>query len=293
ALPQGTLSPYHIERYIKDNKTANLKELFQLLGPTDTSEMPNTYEGFSARHWDIPTGDGKNVVLRISYGDGYDNSRYLVFREDAVGGADSLWTFVGYFDCAGQHYYPPDERVEAGFGRVWFVVQEVWERGSGISLFGENWYEISDKPPREVLSYPKSGHNFNFPILDRKFWTDVKSHGLADGVHRVDVWFGANYTFNGERDLFSKMQIAHYSWNEERHRFTLEKAGSDNDVSEEQLNSIYTIDSFNDDKFVMYALPNLLRLATNGSTEQKDWLTEFLDNLKNSPEKRKLLDAMK
>ena len=63
-------------------------------------------------------------------------------------------------------------------------------------------------------------------------------------------------------------------------------------MSEEQLNSIYTIDSFADDKFISYGLAKLLKLATDGSSEQKDWLRGFLNNLGDSPEKRKLLEAL-
>jgi hypothetical protein len=57
--------------------------------------------------------------------------------------------------------------------------------------------------------------------------------------------------------------------------------------------SVYSIDFLTDDKFVRFNLQELLNLAANGGDEDKEWLKQLLTKLEESPDKRKLLEALK
>jgi hypothetical protein len=229
ALAPAALSPYLIERYVKDHKTADLKEVFGLLDPRGFSDEPGQWEGrFEAQHWDIETAEGRTVVLKISFAAFLYDCRYLVFKRVESGAAEELWRFQGYFDSSpDQHYEPTEQRVETGTGRTWFVVKELWGRGSGVILYGERWYELSDKPPREVLSYPEGGYCVLLAGSIGREFSSVVNHRAIDGIYRIGVVFGVSYSIYGDHPLFSRRQRAYYVWNDDQGTFLLDEARSE------------------------------------------------------------------
>lgn len=302
SLKPDSISPYIIEWFIDLNEDADLKQIWRLLKIEIPSDMSYRCRGgCSSETFDIATADeelGKTVALKISFEAG-DFYQYLVFRRmKSDPTAAEKWVLIGYIDARGQPFGSPAHRIESGEGRTWFVVRELWGRGSGMIARGEVWYEIKGAELKRVLSYPVEGHNIPCQnSLGRSYKSFLARHGSVNGVYTVPVQLLVSYNISdcGRRDdppsLFAKGQKAYYVWDEQQGRFVLD--ASQSDVTVDEISNVYNSEGLSHEEFAEYNLSELLELARGGNTRQKDWLRQFLTGIKDSPAKRALEQAIR
>ena len=227
---------------------------------------------------------GDEVILKITIADA---ARYLLFRsiEKYPGFSEDKWTFIGYVDSLYQQYAPPEQRIINGNNRTYLVVRELWGRGTGVGLYGERWYELTENQPKEVLSYPVKGHDVQGRAYDRAFESEV-SQRLMNGSYVVEVQFSIFYGAEKESAVLSKKQKACYIRDSQTKKSGLNKTCSN--VSEEEFEAVYNFDSMDEEGVLRYNFGELERIAMYGKPGQKEWLENYLSRIGDSPQRAAL-----
>jgi hypothetical protein len=282
-----SLSPDEIESYLKENIEIDLRGLWSLLRIKQDTEFPqrcgNRY-GLCKTEKIVVEESGDDVFLKLTIADA---SRYLLFRriEKYPVFTEDKWKFVGYVDSLYQQYAPPEQRIIEGDNRTYLVVRELWGRGTGVGLYGERWYELSENPPKEVLSYPVEGHDVQGRAFDRMFESKVGQR-MINGSYVVEVQFSIFYGAEKKSAIFSKKQKACYVRDSEAEKLGLSKTCSN--VSEEELEAVYNFDSMDEEGVLEYNFGELERIAMYGKPEQKEWLENYLSRIGDSPKRAAL-----
>jgi hypothetical protein len=282
-----SLSPHEIENCLNKNREIDLRELWSLLNIKQDTDFPercgNRY-GLCKTEKIVVEESGDDVILKLTIADA---SRYLHFRriEKYPVFSEDKWKFVGHVDSLYQQYAPPEQRIINGNNKTYLVVRELWGRGTGVGLYGERWYELSEQPPKEMLSYPVEGHDVQGQAFDRVFESGV-SQRLANGSYIVEVQFSIFYGVEKESAIFSKKQKACYVRDSEAEKFSLSKTCSN--VSEEELEAVYNFDSMNEEGVLEYNFGELEKIAMYGKPEQKEWLENYLSRIGESPKREAL-----
>jgi|GEM_PF-4634237 len=225
-------SPYDIEQYINQHKDdADLNKIWTRFGiPVE----PGTPGRCGCRGYDCPgdcnaeiidvsVSDGKSdyVILRLCYR-GEADCRYLAFKKEQE------WKYVGITASSNNQYQPPQHRIEEYESERWLVIRELWGRGTGFLQYGERWCELSDNGPRDVLSYPVSGHSAQGDPEDYEFKSEVSTLN-EQTVFAIDV----HYTVlsDGSDPNESRRRKSHkldllFEWNVTEKRFVLNESKS-------------------------------------------------------------------
>ncbi|MCI0486700.1 MAG: hypothetical protein L0229_08880 [Blastocatellia bacterium] len=300
ALKPEAISPYMIEWYIDINEDADLKRIWRAL-KLDTDEIPDRcYGGCEAETFNIEIeglAPGRTVALKISFKEVFFH-QYLIFRrENSDSTGVEKWLFIGNIDSRDQRYGLPTHRLETGDDRTWFVVRELWGRGSSVTAQGEKWYEIKERKLKHVLRYPVEGYTrpcYGNP--GRSYKSILIRHGAVNGVYTVPVQYLVSYNISecdrgkDSLPLFTKAQKAYFVWSAEEERFILDKSQSD--ITKKELGSVYHIEEFSDEEFVEYNFSELSEIARSGDAERRDWLRQFLTRVQDSPRKTVLQQAL-
>ncbi|HJQ25640.1 MAG TPA: hypothetical protein VKA60_17090 [Blastocatellia bacterium] len=283
-------SPYLIETLIDINEQLDLKQVWRVLDikpPTDADY--HCRGGCEAETFDIETGEGKTVALKITH-QSANFYQYLLFRQTSAGG----WKLLGTVACFDQRYGPPAHRIEHGDGRTWMVVRELAGRGMGMVAYEEGWNEIRDDEVKEVLSYPVEGRNQPcLQYLGHSYKAMVLRHGHENGTYTIPVQFMIAYNISTcdpadtSPSLFAKGQKAFFVWNAAKDEFVLDERRSE--VTEKQLDSAYTLEGASSEAFVEDNFAELAEVATRGDARRKAWLKNFLSRLQSTPHKAELL----
>jgi hypothetical protein len=295
-LKAESLSPYIIEWFIDINEDADLKQIWRSL-KIETSEEGSFRCGgnCSAETFDIETNDvenGRIVALKIFF-ESASFYQYLIFRKGPSDPNEGVWKLIGNIYFHGQPYGPPAHRIESGDNRNWFVLRVPWRRGPGIAAAEDQWFDIGEKGLKRVLSYPVEGRHMPCgDQLGRSYKSILLRHGSDNGVYTVPIQLLVTYNISdcarGEdsRPLLTKAHKAYYGWNDDKRRFVLDTSRSD--VTEREIESVYNIEGFSNDKFVEFNFDQILNLAKGGDLYRKDWLRKFLPAIQDSPRKTAL-----
>ncbi len=299
ALKSGLLSPYLIEWFIDINEDADLREVWRLLKVEIPQETPVRCSGCVAETFDLATADEsqrKTVALKISFEASY-YYRYLIFRKKDSDRNKDDWKFLGAVESPLQRYGSPKHRIEIGDGRTWFVVRELWGRGSGMIAYGDVWYEIKEGKVERVAAYPVEGHNIPCQgLLGRSYKTVLLRHDLDSGIYTIPVQFIVSYNISDcdkgkdSPPLFSRSQKANFVWDSAQEKFILDKSRSD--VTELEIDTVYNNEGLTYEKFVEYNFDDLLEIARGKDVKKKEWLKQFLRELKESRFKTALQQAL-
>jgi hypothetical protein len=302
----SSFSPSEIKKFVGANGDVNLNPIWNFYGvkPEPFERYNQPYISYAAEVLPVALDSDASVddaFLRVSLGDSY---RFLLFKGQGGGGGENGgWKYFGYVDIDAQRYAPPEPEVVFGKDGAWLSMKALWGRGTGVSLYGKTWYEISGdgKELKAVLFYPVQGHahSCESQSASRSFDSKMIEHGEVQGNYEVRVEFSVSYDVGGcgGRDyqdktpfLFSKTQKATYVRNAKAGKFVLAKAKSE--LSIEEIEAVYYIDSLDDEGFLKYNFQELMNLASRGDVKQKEWLRHFLLPLPDSKRKRALGTAL-
>jgi hypothetical protein len=298
-LPSG--SPYEIQRYLQQNPSASLKEIWQLLGIEEKNAMAyQCSEGCHPEIQRIPAGKGKAKLfllkVGIEFGDYYE---FFFFEKKRTrSNQQAEWKFWGSVDSSGQRYGPPRYRFIVNHDQPYFVLNELWGRGSDFALWGERWYELQDGTPNQIIAYPERGSlgrpDFDQPGLSllRKFKAasvsvnPFQKNESAEIEYKVSYKIGESY----KQRLLTKRQTARYVWNRRKREFILDEARSG--LSEREMEEIYNAEGLDPEAVLQYNLRELQAVALRGGSGKKEWLRQFLENVADSSEKSLLQKAL-
>jgi hypothetical protein len=238
---------------------------------------------------DAETGDEALLQISDVLSDSY---RYLVFKrvfETKSLRESDVWKLIGHID-EWSKYKDSQSFIVVSGGRTWLVTQGQSASGSGVAYYHNRIFEVTKNHVDEVASYESEGYQSGWDAYpEREFTTRILDIQKAENQTLVKVEFNLDYSLptDDKQDppLFSKRQIAVFvSSNNSQ---TLDRGQSN--ITERELEHIYTVDSMTEHDFLKYNLSELLNLARRGSKAQKNWLKDFLKTCDNSGEKERLV----
>ena len=164
-------------------------------------------------------GDCCTVVELSSY----YNARLFVYT--AVSGGE--WQFIDAVDFGGR-VAGTEYHIETGGDHVWLVGNSCRGHGTGESRYYQDWYEITDKGKRLVLSFPYDEYMVNYPggYIIRADSVNTETSGSTG-----DIKVLADYTITKQYALeldiadengmvnVNEKRTVEYIWNETKESF--------------------------------------------------------------------------
>ena len=273
------------------------------------------------RH-ELDSTPGKEIILKLTQS--YNFCRYLIFaRGRTISRTGSKWKLLGYIDHDFNRYKMASHRIVRTSDTNWLVIRGQEGSGSGFSLYGETWYQVSDKGVRATLSYPFAGNTDPWPTgLGREFKARVFSgRNSTRRYNQILIRYRVAYTTldyikNDFTKLFANNHHAYYVWSKRSHTFVFDRTRSD--ITEDEINAIAGIETEDEPQagqqvgsmtfytqsetrafvgggyevFLKYNSHRLMKIAMGKNTEQKQWLKQFLDDCENTAEKKALLKVL-
>ena len=187
----------------------------------------------------------------------------------------------------------PQHLIVISNGKPWLVIKEQGSSGSGVALYFDRLFLVDRSQLKEVLQYTSEGHQSTFTYEpEREFSGRILNCEFRNGIARIEIEFVVEYlrgdTSTSAQDvsLFTKRQKAVFIRQLNRGRFALDTAKSE--LSQNELDAVYNIDSLTNEAFLKYNFKELSQLATGPGKSTREWLKRFLDVCKSSEEKRRL-----
>jgi hypothetical protein len=291
-----SLSPYDIESFIYNNPQADLSILWQKLNISGKFNSLPDWEknesflelcsGCEAETFNYNLDDepGDEVLLRIA-DNSQESCRYLLFKR--LYSVGNSWKLLGFIDHDFGRYQMPRHSFLLSSGKSFLVVQVQTQSGSA-SLYTDRLFTVQNNKLVELLDYNSGGHPFNFGYQPtREIMGRVISCKIEREIAQIEVEFTAKYTSWDEKSdseflLWSKKQKAIYvkSLNSKQKRLDPAKSN----ITLEEINTIYNIDSSTDKDVLKYNLEELKKVAQEKGNRNQ-WLREFLQHCENSKEK--------
>lgn len=286
-----SLSPYDIEFFINADPQADIQDIWQRLGIDSKYNGDDKYnyvsnQGFFSKchgckaetyEYDLDGEYGSEVLLRIE--DRLQEAcRYLIFKYSGRGNDGE---FIGHIDHDFGRYRMPQHRIIVSGGETYLVVQVQGGSGSGVSLYYDKIFQVRRSRVKEIVSYASEGHqSTTTDNPSREFAGRILNCQTKRNVTTVEVEFIVSYynDFNTDegRLMWTKKQKAVF-----RRRFKSKNAildRSESNVTEDEIESVYTIDSLSDGEFLRYNSKELGLIASGRETKHKEWLRQFLNH---------------
>ena len=287
-LPRS-LSPYDIALFVSGRPHVNLTKLWQALNvdatqfngmPTNANFFPIICENCEAEtfEYDLDGIPGTEVLLRI--GGPVDYSyRYLIFKFDA-----NKWRIPGYIDAWGK-YRKPQHTIIINHGVTWLDIQQQGSNGTGVASYVDGVYLVTSKRVIEAFTYPSEGHEYGLSnSANREFTGRVLDCSLTGTTATAAIQYSVTYV--GDDILFTKAQHAVFSRTLGSQSQRFDRARSD--LSREELESVYNIDSLSNEAFLKYNYAELAAIASGSDVERRQWLLSFLETCNDTIERRHL-----
>ena len=214
----------------------------------------------------------------------YEPSRYLIFKY--VG---DNWRLLGYID-AWSKYRSSQHKIIVSRGFTWLAIENQGASGSGVASYFDEVYLVTPKRVIKAFSYMSEGSQYGGPnSTNREFSGRVLDCSISNSVVTAEIEYSVTYV---SRDLilFTKKQKAVFSKGvgDQRERFD----GARSNLSNEELEAVYNIDTLSDEDFLKYNYEELSQIALSGDVERREWLVQFLETCENSIEHRGLKKMM-
>ena len=290
--PLRSLSPQDIKFFINQNPQQRLVELWELLklpNPTSGSNDQIGADWFPAGcnnceaevfEYDLDGEPGNEALLRIA-----DESsracRYLVFKWN-----DGSWRVLGHVDFENEKYRMPQHTVVLSEGKTWLVIKGQSASGSGVASYYDSVFLVSPKGLIDAFSYVSEGSQYGIASdANREFNARILSCAVANNVVTVEIEYSVTYV-GGNDVLFSRKQKAVFRKHlgSSAELYDAERS----DLSENELEAVYNIDSLSDEAFLKYNYKELTQIATGRDLRKKEWLNQFLKSRENTIEHRRL-----
>jgi hypothetical protein len=232
----------------------------------------------------LPSMRSEYILLVISQAS-YGPHQYLLFTRTA-----GKCAYIGHIDAWDKHGRPEYRILRRATGGIWFILNRVGY-GSGYRRDVSEWYAVDTKTVRAVLRYPRLGYE---SVGTAKFeFVTSSDYKTQSGNERVGLNVYAQYTgmlpsshAASLVDLFSTTREIAFVWSIGEQRFILSQPTEFLTRYLDWLTGEWT-----DNGFVHYHIDELMKIAKNGTPEQKSWLGQFLQSV-NEPQAEALRAAL-
>ena len=308
-------SPYEIERSIRVNPEANLKEVWEYWG-VDT-EVKSFWGGTNNKflshgsawceaetyEYDLDGDLEAETLLHIQDGS-QESSRFMVFKRDRETNETLKWKLLGYIDHDFCKYQLPTHKVYISGGKTWLVVSHLQAAsGTGIALYFDRVFEIDSRGLTEVLIYMSDGHvdgGSGYPRWDIS--AAITNYQKRNGAEFMTVVYKVSYSAFDYKDeshfsLWSKTQRAIYRRDNTSGTFILDTSKSD--VTTREIKVVYRETKslaedepvYTEKDFFLYNHDELMSIAKGADSRKKEWLRNFLESCESAPrELQKLMN---
>jgi hypothetical protein len=312
-----SISPVELARSINNIRRTkvdvSLKETWQKLGiePGSFEECGSDCKARIYRH-ELSSQRGPEVVVKLTRF--FDSCRYLVFARNEDGRG---WKFLGHVDHDFNKYEMARHRIASANGRPFLVIRGQEGSGSGFALYAETWYDVSERGVNAGLSYPSDGHTNPWPAgLARSFQATQTSGAGRTTIQYTVSYDTAGYDNDNLKLAFINRHRASYRWDSASDRFVFDPQQSN--ISEAEILAIANVESDDEPKagtkigettfyssseassflgggyevFLKYNTARLMTIAKGRQTKAKAWLRQFLNECRDTEEKKALLVAL-
>jgi hypothetical protein len=305
-VKQVTVSPYDIARGINKNRDQwskdqiyeelNLRYLWENLA-MESGDFSQCETNCDAKLYKIELDDiaGGAVLLKIMKS--LYLCRYLLFKQvDDLRSVKPEWLFLGYIDHDFNKYEMSWHQVANTGNKHWLVIRGQTGSGTGFSSYDDTWYEVSGNGIKEVLNYTARTHIAQWPKglgVELKSSIILQPNGddLSAAIKFTVSYSGLNYMTEDYPRLFSRSSSVKYNWDSSKASFVFDPSTSQ--VSKEEYDSVYQLESWNIESFLRYNLNGLAKIAKGEKVKSKEWLRDFLNECEYTPEKAALIETLK
>jgi hypothetical protein len=211
-----SITPDDLEALYEENKPTYMEYICKNLGvPNWTGRPPDRFEITT-----VDSGKPDEPYTITAFYNPFDV--LLLFY---TGGNGQPWRYIGFVPFGGRGA-GTEYRVETWNGHIWITGNESGGHGTGESRYLHNWYELTDKGIRPVLSFPYDEYFVEYMggyILKAD---SIKPYADDNMKVKVDYTLEKRYSLNldisdehGQVVISSKIQ-AEYEWDEKNKVFT-------------------------------------------------------------------------
>ncbi len=296
ALRAAARSPYAIKRFVDTHDQFKWNELWAALQIGDgvfapSCDHPNDC---SAQLIVVPGDANRQTILRLNW-DGNFRAVFLRFHASAIPRATQpVWRCAGSFEPNVKYFRPEHHLISLG-GKPFLLVSEQAFSGSGLTVKAISGFDLSRQRFEAAFRYVGEG-SVEFPCYVNR---EVRGYPYSfeqGSTEKLRIRYRVQYhTDECEDDKDIRIELGSTSTDAVYVRtgdgdFNIDPSSA----NAKEIDAVYWSwdPSLSDDDFLHYNFDNLNRIATGPPNRRKRWLARFLAGCADTPEKRRLLQAM-
>jgi hypothetical protein len=286
-------SPITLARYIESHSVFDWGALWRVLGTREPHAPPCGGAPYNLCVAQIVTvSNPPQSILIVQGGLPRSNDLYLRF----LGKAGGDWQFAGerlvYVNNGLRRH-----EVTKFWGKPFLKISSDHSQvGASVDQEIEDWFDLTQPDFEPVFSFTTDGSAEPFG-----FAVGLTIHAQCiprqvSGIESIDLILNVHFVGPGLDLPATYIGVYERPTNEEK--FTLRSAYSGLDhrtaIPTKDLEEL--ADPFegpSNEKLLVYALPGLQKIATGSDPEAKEWLHSILEDAKDTPEKRTLLELLR
>ena len=289
-LAQAAKSPYDIARFVNTHETFRLQSLWKTLHiPQDKIYMaPDCGRGECST--ELVEEPSPRQVILIVRKNPKRGEVYLRFRGDDGTGAVHAWRFAGYFGAYVKDFDSHHRVFRFGKKPFWAIAIQ-GASGTGLSSEYEAWMDLTRSKFEPTFGFTTKGDLVPMfgtaGVTTRVVVTSLDS----SPVERIHLAYNARFSYDagGFQPLGQRSDKAVYV----RTGDTFVLDASQSTITKAEIDTVYDYPdnpSTNED-YLHCLLPELRKVAQRAGLG-KETLKHFLENCKDTPERRALQDLL-
>jgi hypothetical protein len=284
---QASKSPSALARYIESHRNFDWRPLWRALELSDTPILP-CEEPFQCATEQIKVAAPPQTVMAIHLPAGaVVYIRY--FGDDRKG-----WRRAGAITATIKNH-PPRHSVTRVGTKPFLHISTQGVSGSDMSSEVEWWLDLTRPEFEPAFAFTPQGSQHRMGFGVSRVIRATATPKVQGPKETIEVNLELEYA--GLGPLGKTRYIATYQRTPGKSDFTLRNVKTADEAptpisNQEYLELTDLLDGPTNEQLLRNALPGLKRLATTGNADAKSWLRSILENCKDTPGKRVLLDLL-
>ena len=298
ALRVAARSPYLIKRFFDSHESFTLDALWAALHiPSATiPQRCNSPRDCTAELIAVPVSAEPQVILRLNFGDVLPV--FLRF-DQSTGPGGKIWKLAGFFAAFSRYFRCEHQLISLG-GRPFLLVSDQAEAGTGLSVKRVSGFDLDRRGFKPAFAYVAAGYMMRFCDVNR----DVSGYPYSfekGPVEKLRIRYRARYSTHyctnnqvsdDEIELGSTSADAVYTRTGDAD-FKLDPSSTNAKEIEVVYRDWDSEPGLSDQDFLRYNFENLNRIASGPANRRKRWLARFLADCVDTPERRRLVEAIR
>jgi hypothetical protein len=287
-------SPATLARYVESHRIVDWKALRSALGLKESeywlapcgSNFPAAEMPCSPEIATVVNPDQAIVIIPGGYT--VEFLRYLQVRKD-------VWQFAGEFSAFQRNSPSHHEFVQFGAKPFVKIASDLSQNGMATQQVLEDWFDLTQPDFDSVFSVTVDGSQSRFGFgVGRTIEAKCVFSQSAE-TEQIDMTL--NIHFDGPGLDLPVTYSAVYGRAASEKKFAIRGAYSGSDrrttISNEDFEELADpFSGLSNEKLLAYALPGLQKIAAGSDADAKEWLQSVLNEAKDTPEKKALLELL-